>query len=73
MPMFISENYVDGSSGTEDNYVDVPQTMTALTICYGGGERMLILQTSKKGHFKLKYTGFNHYHYHFKVEYTGCN
>ena len=46
--MFISRaNYVDGSTGADDNYVDVPQTVSFDNMSWWRPVHANILQTSK--------------------------
>ena len=48
--MFISwANYVDGRTGADDNYVDVPQTVSFDNMSWWRPEHANILQTSKWG------------------------
>ena len=54
MKMFISANYGNSGTGANDNYVDVPQTVSFDNMWCAPG--ILILQTSKKAYFKLHCT-----------------
>ena len=54
MTMFVSANYGNSGTGANDNYVDVPQTVSFDNMWCAAG--ILILQTSKKAYFKLHCT-----------------